>query len=276
MTSFAGAVLFPDQGKTVLFKNRDLTADSHKDELVYDVDTFGVRGIDMNTSKVTGLTIGVNRHGLAVANTHVKSTDDVTYDVLTEQILMFAKDAEDGLSMTVEHLRSGKSYQWGNLILADHDSMLAIEIAGDDHSIEWSERKVLRTGHHIMLDTEDVLRQNSNSGEVDDYELSVKKVERGYELIRNVKSVNDVFSLLKDHGDSPGQSSICRHQAGPESLETKMSYIIEIDHSQDVLRPKVMFHVSNGVPCQVSYSTIPLLFPADEDVMRRVQSMYFK
>ena len=276
MTSFAGAVLFPDQGKTVLFKNRDLATSLHKDELVYDVDTFGVRGIDMHSSKVTGLTIGVNRYGLAVANTHVKSTKDVTYDVLTEQILMFAKDAEDGLALTVEHLKSGKSYQWGNLILADNDSMLAIEIAGTDHSIEWSERKVLRTGHHIMLDTEDTLRQSSNSAEIDDYELSVKKVERGYDLIKNVKTIQDVLNLLKDHGESPGQSSICRHGSGPGSLETMMSYVVEIGHSQDVTRPRVIFHVSRGFPCQTPHTSIPLLFPADEDVMLRVQSMYFK
>ncbi|MHA1587623.1 MAG: hypothetical protein ACTSV9_02485 [Candidatus Thorarchaeota archaeon] len=82
----------------------------------------------------------------------------------------------------------------GKLILSDLDSMLAIEIAGNDHSIEWSERKVLRTGHHIMLDTEEIIKQHLGSKGVDSYVNSTIRVDRGYELFRNVTSVQDVFS----------------------------------------------------------------------------------
>ena len=117
MPSFSGAVIIPDLGKTLLFKNRDLTTTSHKDELFYDVDCFGIRGIDRVTSEVGGLAIGVNRYGLAVSNTHVRNTADPSYHMLTEQILMFSKDAEDGLALVVDTLKKERTYQWGNLIV---------------------------------------------------------------------------------------------------------------------------------------------------------------
>ncbi|NWF96324.1 MAG: hypothetical protein HXY34_09285 [Candidatus Thorarchaeota archaeon] len=274
MTSFSGAVILPEQQKTLLFKNRDLIGTNHRDEVFYDMDAFGIRGRNPVNGEVTGLAIGVNRHGLAVANTHVRSTDDPSYHVLTEQILMFAKDAEDGLSMTADILKAGRKYQWGNLILADHDSILAIEIAGDQHSIEWSERKVLRTSHHIMLDTEDELRKYHTQGSSTSFEDSSRRVERGYELLRSVNNAGDVFSLLKDHGESPGQASICKHALAPDQYQTAMSYVIEVDHKQDTAKPKVLFHVARGTPCRSSYSAIPLIFPADEDIIRKATDMY--
>ncbi len=276
MASFAGAVILRDLNKTLLFKNRDLYSTAHKDALLHDVDAFGVRGIDMVTGKTNGLSIGVNRYGLAVANSHVMGTEDPTYDILTEQILMFAKDAEDGLRMTVNQLKSGKKFQWGNLILSDLDSMLAIEIAGNDHSIEWSERKVLRTGHHIMLDTEEIVKQQLGSKGIDSYVNSTIRVDRGYELFRNVTDVQGVFSALKDHGEGPSQSSICKHSSGEGQMSTVTSYVVEIDHPGENGRPKVVFHVAKGNPCTSTYAAIPLVFPADEDVMSRALEMYFR
>ncbi len=273
MPSFAGAVILPDANRTLLFKNRDLRIEEHRDELFYDVDCFGVRGIDAVTGKVSGLAIGVNRHGLSVANTHVRHTDEPSCHILAEQILMFAKDAEDGLQLVVDHLKKGRKYQWGNLILADGDSMLVIEIAGGEHSIEWSQRKVLRTGHHIMLDTEDALRAEMGESEI--YEASVKRVERGYEIIRQSTKIEDIFALLKDHGNSQGQDSICRHARSEGDLATSMSYMVEVEHHTESGKPRVVFHVANGNPCISTYRAIPLVFPADEEIMQRATQIYF-
>lgn len=271
MPSFAGAVILPQLKKTLVFKNRDMTTENHRDELFYDVDCFGIRGVDNVTGEPGGLAIGVNRNGLAIANTHVRNTPDPSYHTLTKQLLMFAKDAEDSLTMTVDHLKKGLSYQWGNLILADHDSMLAIEIAGNEHSIEWSERRVLRTSHHIMLDTETTL-----IGDGLGYNESVKRVERGYELLRSVTTVEHVFSLLKDHNGNPSQSSLCRHPEGNNASATVMSYVIEIDHNQETGRPKILFHYARGNPCEATYTAIPIMFPADEEMVKRANQMYLR
>jgi hypothetical protein len=148
--------------------------------------------------------------------------------------------------------------------------MMVIEIAGSEHSIERSERRVLRTGHHIMLDTEMTLKQESE----EDYNNSVKRVERGYNLVRQVKSVQDVFDLLKDHGEGFGQDSICRH-GDDEQSATEMSYVFEVDHNTETGRPKTILHVAKGYPCQATYTAIPLVFPADEDIIRRATQLYF-
>ena len=269
MPSFAGAVILPKYKKTILFKNRDMTIKDHRDEIFYDIDCFGIRGVDNVSGEAGGLAIGVNRNGLAIANTHVKNTDDPSYHILTEQLLMFAKDAEDGLSMTVDHLNSGRTYQWGNLILADKDSMLGLELAGKDHSIEWSERRVLRTSHHIMLDTEEILRTEGNG-----YDQSVKRVERGYDLIREVKTVSDVFAMLKDHGNGPGPSSLCRHAGEGSQAVTTMSYAIEIDYDTETGKPKIVFHVARGNPCQSEFNAIPIIFPADDEIVNRATQLY--
>ncbi len=269
MPSFAGAVILPKYKKTLLFKNRDMTIQDHRDEIFYDIDSFGIRGVNNVTEEIGGLAIGVNRNGLAIANTHVKNTSDPSYHLLTEQLLMFTKDAEDGLSMTVDTLQTGRKYQWGNLILADNDSMLGLELAGNEHSIEWSERRVLRTSHHIMLDTEETLRS-----EGDAYDQSVQRVERGYDLIRQVKTVDDVFAMLKDHGDAPGPTSLCCHPGGASETKTTMSYVIEVDYSPESGRPKIVFNVARGNPCETEYTAIPLIFPADDEIMNRAKQMY--
>lgn len=271
MPSLAGAVILPDPKKTLLFKNRNMQTSSHIDELFYDIDYFGVQGIDNATGTVGGLAIGVNRYGLVIANTHVRNTPDPSYYLLTEQLLMFAKNAEDGLSMTVDQLNKDRCYQWGNLILADDDSMLVIELAGSDHSIEWSERRVLRTNHHIMLDTEQIL-MGGKSG----YDSSVKRVERGYDLIRQVARVENVFSLLKDHGEAQGQESLCRHATREKDYATTMSYLVEVDHNTESGKPKIVFHVAKGNPCQSEFTAIPIIFPADEEIMNRVSQLYPK
>lgn len=276
MTSLAGAVILPELQKTLLFKNRDLAASNHEDTIFYDVDCFGVKGIDAATGEIHGLAIGVNRYGLAVANTHVKQTGDPSYHTLTEQILMFGKDAEDGLQMTVDHLKSGRHYQWGNLILADNDSMIVIELAEDKHTIERSERKVLRTSHHIMLDTEEELRKSYSEKGQTTYEDSLQRFERGYELIRRVESVRDVFNILKDHGPERGASSLCKHARNDAESSTVMSYVIEMDHEQDAGRPKIVFHAAKGHPCEASYTSIPLVFPADEEIMKRARQIFPK
>ncbi|MBD3157239.1 MAG: hypothetical protein GF309_00495 [Candidatus Lokiarchaeota archaeon] len=276
MTSLAGAVILADRKKTVLFKNRDVLNTEQCDTLFYDVDCFGIRGVDKATQKESGLTVGVNRHGLAVASTHVHKTVDPNYDLLAEQIVMFAKDAEDGLKMTRSYLKGGRKYQWGNLILADHDSILVIEIAGSNHSIERSERKALRTSHHVMLDTEDTLRQSlAKSGEYT-YENSVNRLYRGYELVKEVSRVDGVFDMLKDHGDNPSSESMCVHGENGEVPETRRSYVIEVNHGKDAKRPSVLFHVAKGRPCENEFMAIPLVFPADEQVMERARSMYFE
>jgi hypothetical protein len=275
MTNFTGAVILADQKKTLLFKNRDLPFE-RKDEIFYDTDYFGVRGVNINTEELSGIAIGVNKNGLAVGTTRVLRTRDPNYDLLTEHILTFAKDAEDGLQVIMDEHKSGKRWQWGNLILADHNSVLVVELAGDDHSVEWSERKVIRAGHHIMLDTENEVRQHLKDAGMTIYENSIRRVERGYELVRDATNVNAIFSMLKDHDGSPGQSSICLHGIREGQSNTEKSYVVEIDNSAGPDQPAITFHVAGGNPCTTPYNAVPVVFPVNDEAVKRAHEIYFK
>ena len=275
MTSFTGAVILTDQKKTLLFKNRDLPLE-RKDEIYYDAEFFGVRGINAITGEVSGCAIGVNKNGLAVGSTRVLRTKDPNYDLLTEHILTFAKDAEEGLQVIMDERKKGKCWQWGNLILADHDSVLVVELAGDDHSVEWSERKVIRAGHHIMLSTEKEVRKHLTEAGLTIYENSMRRVERGYELVRDATNVTAIFSMLKDHDGSPGQSSICLHGLREGQDNTEKSYVVEVDNSSGHDQPKITFHVAAGNPCSTPYNAVPIAFPASDEVIKRAFEIYFK
>jgi hypothetical protein len=48
-----------------LFKNRDLRYENFKDQAIFTNDIFGVTGVNIGTSELTGVSIGVNRWGLA-------------------------------------------------------------------------------------------------------------------------------------------------------------------------------------------------------------------
>ena len=275
MPNFTGAVILTDQKKTLLFKNRDLPFE-RKDEIFYDTDYFGVRGVNINTGEISGIAIGVNKNGLAVGSTRVLRTKDPNYDLLTEHILTFAKDAEEGLQVIMDERKNGKKWQWGNLILADHDSVLVVELAGDDHSVEWSERKVIRSGHHIMLDTENEVRKYLKDSGMTIYENSVRRVERGYELVRDATNVNAIFAMLQDHDGSPGQSSICLHGMREGQDNTEKSYVIEIDYSAGPNQPKITVHVAGGNPCTSQYNAVPIVFPTNDEAIKQAHELYFK
>jgi hypothetical protein len=108
------------------------------------------------------------------------------------------------------------------------------------------------------------------------YENSVRRVERGYELVRNATNVNAVFSMLQDHDGSPGQSSICLHGIREGQDNTEKSYVIEIDNSESNEQQEITFHVAIGNPCTSTFTAIPIIFPVTEENLKRAEEMYFK
>ena len=82
----------------LFFKNRDLA----QKYLVKGTTTYQstpeiyiVKGVNFETAELEGVSIGVNRHSVCVANTHVVSTTDVTYDVLCEKLVNETQQRQD-------------------------------------------------------------------------------------------------------------------------------------------------------------------------------------
>lgn len=85
-------------GGILFFKNRDL----EERYLTHRITVFqstpkvhALKGANLKTGELEGVAIGVNRHKICVANTHVVSTPDVTYDILCERIISEAQERED-------------------------------------------------------------------------------------------------------------------------------------------------------------------------------------
>lgn len=79
--------VIPIQDGLIFFKNRDL----HREHLINRLtvyhttpDIYALKGVNLKTKQLEGVSIGVNRHKVCVVNTHIESTEDVTYDVLCE------------------------------------------------------------------------------------------------------------------------------------------------------------------------------------------------
>jgi hypothetical protein len=126
-----------------------------------------------------------------------------------------------------------------------------------------------------MLDTgEELQTYYSGLGTGDEYDNSVNRVDRGYQLLKQTYTPEDVFALLRDHNPEPGQASLCKHAIQAGDFSTVMGYVIEIDNQPDTSKRRIIFHMAQSCPCKSQFKSIPLIFPADEDIMRRAISIY--
>ena len=84
-------------GGILFFKNRDLAGEYLVNRVTVFQSTPEIRalkGVNFKTKGLEGISIGVNRHRICVANTHVATTADAPYDVLCERLVNEAQRKE--------------------------------------------------------------------------------------------------------------------------------------------------------------------------------------
>lgn len=253
-----------------LFKNRDLIWEDFSDSVVYDRDVFLVRGADVAAGTTTGAAFGVNKHGLAAANTTVLVTSDAPYDILLERILRECEDIESAMTLVQADLARGSRYQWTNFILADRTMVAAIEIAEGDAQLETDLYMVTRTNHHLLLPTADRLRSESAERREAGGPLQTSQTRRqvAAKLLESASTKQDIIQLLGTHSASLGFDSICRHWVERISLDpyrgaTVYSYIIEV-FDIGVGNLDIRISVARGNPCTGTYFEYELKFPATD------------
>jgi hypothetical protein len=77
-------------GGILFFKNRDLAGQYLINRITVFQSTPEIhmlKGVNFKTKGLEGVSIGVNRHKICVANTHIATTADVPYDVLCEKLV---------------------------------------------------------------------------------------------------------------------------------------------------------------------------------------------
>jgi hypothetical protein len=262
-----------DNGRTVIvFKNKDFKVISHSDKISMEhTHAFGVRGVDLGTQKIAGFSIGVNEYGLVAVNSNILSTSDPPYDLLTERIVLEARTIEEAINICEHEIQEARNYQWCNMVIATPKQLAAIEMKSSDLAIARSSDFLVRTNHHLILNTiEEVLNSDPNKGlrEIKNSEIRYKKAEK---MLDDVSDVDEIPSLLRFHQE---EASICRH--GQNTVEdlgftTVYSYIATIQIEK---HPQINFDVIKGPPCMSSLTRFKLEFPLNDSIRQQIISRY--
>ena len=117
------------------FKNRDLEREyiENRQTILHSNDSFNaLGGANLQTHQAAGVSIGVNKHKVCVANTHVESSHDPTYDILCEVLLQKAKKKAD-ITGIVESFMQKNTLQGGRILVSSIGWSFLIEVYKQDY-----------------------------------------------------------------------------------------------------------------------------------------------
>jgi hypothetical protein len=264
-----GAIILDKSQTMIAFKNKDHNTRNFKDKIFLDHENaFGVCGLDLQNEKASGFSIGVNKYGLVALNSHVLTTLDPTYDLITQNIVFEAKNVDEAIEICKREIKESKKYQWCNMVIATNKELAAIELATPNIAVDRSRTSIVRTNHHLML--------NSDNSIIDYFgEQSLKNSKIRYndaaKILSKASDKMEIESLLKSHNQS---GAICRHgndNVQDVSCSTVYSYLVTI---QMKTKPQIVFEVIKGSPCSQSYRELEIDFPLNINTRPRIQKNY--
>ena len=258
-----------------LAKNRDLVFEDFNDAVVFDDDVFFVTGINMSNSSECGASFGINRWGLSVCNSAVLVTDEQSDDLLMEQVLRESKTIEDAFSKVRTELKSGTRCHWCNFVLATPAGVGVIEIGEGVAVLEQDYNMVVRSNHHLLLPTSEIIRKASAAerNAAGPLDASLSRRQLASKLLSDATTKTDISQILSTHSTSKGFDSICRHHSdnsmdNPYLGETLYSYISEVV-TLGIGRFEFRISVAKGNPCSELY----MEYEIDFDIPREKKDL---
>ncbi len=238
-----GLVYIP-QGM-LFFKNRDLSYEY----LLKRVTVFQatpeahiLKGFNLKTSEVAGVSIGVNKHKVCVANTHVVSTRDVTYDMLCERLINEVKRKRDVLNV-VEGFMKDNTVQGGRILVASPEWAYLVEVFKDEFRTE-----EVKTDFAIT-NTFSLLAHKADRSQIRE-ESSLCRLKVASQMIKKITNIGQLKSMLRSHIPEKGNLSICNHSQ--DGWGTESSHIIQIQGDY------ISWSSLVGYPCENDYNTLQL------------------
>ena len=232
-------------GGILFFKNRDLSSQYLTNRMTVwqsTPDLHVLKGANLKTGELEGIAIGVNRHGICVANTHVVSTTDMTYDLLCEELVHRAGTRDDVLSI-VEGFMAQHTVQGGKILVASPEWTLLVEVLGDVFRIQNIEGSFVMTNGFSLISHEverpEVHRQSS-----------LIRHQVAWDMMQTISTIGALKGMLRSHLPKKGPFSICNH--GLEGFGTETSHIIEVRDGY------VGWSHLTGFPCENDYQTVRL------------------
>jgi hypothetical protein len=238
-----GVISIP--GRLFFFKNRDLS----REHLVHRLmtfestpDSYVLRGINLETGDPEGVSIGVNRYGICVANTHVVSTRDVTYDLLCEEIVRRARSRSDPPRIVADFIKR-TSVQGGRILVASREWAFLIEVYETGYRIAPVE------GNFVMTNTFSLLPHPPNQGGLRE-RSSLARLQAAQAMVAQIGDIRALKSMLRSHVPERGELSICNHRL--DGGGTESSHIIQLQGEV------ITWSWLTGYPCENEFATIQL------------------
>ncbi|MHA2246142.1 MAG: carcinine hydrolase/isopenicillin-N N-acyltransferase family protein [Candidatus Hodarchaeales archaeon] len=267
-----GAKILDDGRLIIAFKNKDFKVESYSDSLCLEHShSFGVRGVNLANQKKAGFSIGVNQYGLVAVNSNILATSDQPYDLITKRVVLEAKTVNDAVKICEQEIQGTTKYQWCNMVIATPKQLVAVELTSSDLGTIRSNDCLVRTNHHLVLNTNDaIINSNPSKGhqKIKNSEIRYNKAEK---MLRAASDVQGVHSILKSHQQD---ASICRHgypTVQDLSFTTVYSYLVTVYVGK---RPKIFFDVVKGPPCLHSFTRLELEFPLTTGIEKQIRESY--
>ncbi len=232
-------------GGILFFKNRDLAGEYLVNRITVFQSTpeiHTLKGVNFQTKELEGVSIGVNRHKICVANTHIVSTSDVTYDVLCERLVNEAQRKAD-VSRIVEDFMSRNSVQGGRILVSSPEWTFLVEVFKKIFKIQEIE------GNFAITNSFSLISHKEERPKVRE-ESSANRLEVASRMIKTVSNIHALKSMLRSHVPEKGELSICNHRQ--DGGGTESSHIIQIQGDY------VGWSSLIGCPCENDYHTTQL------------------
>jgi len=270
-----GAKILENEKTLIVFKNKDFQVASHSDQLSLGHSyAFGVRGVDLGSKKLSGFSVGFNQYGLVAVNTNVLTTSDQPYDLITERVVLESKTIEDAINICEQEVQGPTNYQWCNMVVATPKKLVAIELSSSKIATVQSDDCLVRTNHHLLLNTNNNTINESNPKPGHQRTKNSKiRYDDAKEMLESTSDLMEIQSLIQSHNQ---EAAICRH--GQRTIQdlsftTVYSYIVSIPIKKN---PEIFFDVVKGPPCNQQMTRLMIRFPLNKKEKELICTNYPK
>jgi hypothetical protein len=232
-------------GGILFFKNRDLAGEYLVNRITVFQSTPEIhmlKGVNFKTKRLEGVSIGVNRNKICVANTHVATTADVPYDVLCERLVNEAQRKED-VPRIVEDFMNRHRVQGGRILVASPEWAFLVEVFEKESKLEEIE------GNFVITNSFSLIPHEAERPEVRE-QSSANRLEVASKMINGISNIKALKSMLRSHIPEKGELSICNHRQ--DGGGTESSHIIQIQGNY------IGWSSLIGYPCENDYHTVQL------------------
>lgn len=214
-----GVVHLP--GGRLFFKNRNLSGKYLANRTTVwqsTPDLHALEGVNLQTGELEGVAIGVNRHRVRVANTHVVSTFDVTYDISCEQLLLDAREEPDAPHI-VSTFMDQHAVQGGRILVSGPEWSFLVEVMGRRFEVQAIQGSFVITNSFSLIP----YQEKSTDGR---QQSSASRLRVAGGMLPNITHIGALESMLRSHLPTKGELSICNHRQ--DGGGTESSHIIQI------------------------------------------------